>query len=57
MLLMPEAARMAHRGMAVARMAMVRNLPEDPRVLSTFTAGLEESRGAPQGQATPSGLY
>lgn len=37
------------------RMAAAKNLFEDPKVLIKFTAGFEESVGAPQGHWVPSG--
>ena len=48
---------MKSTGAAVARIAAAKNRGEEPRLFNRFTAGLEESRGAPQGQAMPSGLF
>ena len=38
------------------KMATARNLGEEPSVLMTFTAGLDDSSGAPQGHCVPSGI-
>ena len=49
-------AKMENNTITEVRMAAAKNFGEDPKVLIRFTAGFEESTGAPQGHWVPSGI-